>query len=508
MMEMFLTVNEPLKGKTLMFKYPNLLTPTQIIDDVKLLRLLRGKVIVIDVKSSDDTVKAQNRKNYPKKNPSDYILKSMLLDDYKINTADFMGTNHVLAELIHKHSDWSVQQIVNKYYELTENMGTVDKCDSILGFPSTYLTTLVHSIKNPGFFVFEIEDKVLFGYKCHTCKEETQVDIEYAFRTDEPKYSNSRKVESFCVFMGVECSNAHIVERYKHALEFASKLLLQLEDTFSFLTNRYYCKVESQQMIGKYDEMDSQNKQLKAIEVIYSNYIKKMKTDDLANLMTQLCLCFINEYEFEFRGMKVNVHDLMSYKPLRQKFMDDHIVYDSEKTLLIYDKQQLIKKCTNARFREIIKIITPFTDMKTVQRSLGYLSDEVKFYASHLLYCGKARLIDPIDDHSVLTPSHDYQKLKTAFETKNHEFFRKFNRNLCDIMVLFFEKEKISYLECKKIFLQDKISPAEMIIELLYEDLISVVNTRYDMTPTLRKLSGAMPLLMMKDIRTYSKRED
>lgn len=505
---MFLTVNEPLKGKTLMFKYPNLLTPTQIIDDSKLLKTLRGKIIVIDAKGGDDPLKTINRKSYPKKNPSDYILKSMFGDDYKNNIDDILNSNPVLQDLLSKNPDWSVQQTVNKYYELTENMGTVDKGNCILGFPSAYLTTLAHSINNQGFFVFEIEDKIFFGYKCHTLKDDSQLEIEYLFRNDEVKSTTSKKIESFCIFMSIDWVESSIVDKYRHALEFISKLLMQLEETFGFLTNRYYSKFESHVILGKNDDIEHQSKQLKSIEIIYSNYIKKVKTDDLANLMTQLYLCFMNEYEFEFRGMKVNTHELLNYKPLRQKFMEDHIVYDSEKTLLIYDKQQLIKKCQNPRFREIIKIITPFNDLKKVQRCLGYLSDEVKFYVNHLLYTGKAKLIDPIDDQSILTPSHDYQRLKTAFETKNREFYRNFNRNLCDIMVVFFEKEKVTYLECKKIFLQDKISPAEIIIELLHEDLISVVNKKSERTAIMRKLSDATPLLLEKEYRSYSKKED
>lgn len=142
-MEMFLTVNEPLKGKTLMFKHPNLLTPKNIIDDHKLLRLLRSKIIVIDAKGSEDSIKATNRKNYPKKNPSDFLLKSIVADDYKIQAIEFLKTNNVLNELLDKNPRWPVQQLINKYYELTENMGTVDKTDCMLGFPSAYLPTTI-----------------------------------------------------------------------------------------------------------------------------------------------------------------------------------------------------------------------------------------------------------------------------------------------------------------------------------------------------------------------------
>lgn len=501
-MEMFLTVNETLKGKTLMFKYPNLLTPIKIIDDSKFLRMLRGKVISIDSRVKEDSFKVLNRKNYPKNNPSDFILKSMLGDDYKVQLKDFLVSNLVLNELVKKNPEWSVQQTVNGYYDITENMGAIDKNNCILGLTSSYLTTLVHSISYQGFFEFEIEDKTFFGFKCHTLKENSQIDIEHIFRIDEQKNSFSKKIESFCIFMTVKSSNNHEIQKYKHALEFASKLLMKLEETFRFLTNRYYSKFESNTIIGKFDELDCQSKKLKIVEVIYSNYIKRVKSDDLANLMTQMYLCFLNEFEFEFRGLKVNLHELMNYKSLQHKLTPDEIVCNPEKTLLIYDKQHIIKKCQNTRFRDIIKHITPFKNLRSIQKDLAFPADEIKFYVRHLLYHEKAQLMDPISDYSLLIPSDDYTILKNAFEIKNNDFFRKFNRNLCDIMIIFFEKKKVSYLDCKKFFLRDNISPADIVIELLYEGLISIVNPSIDKMPIYRKLSDSHPLITQKGFRS------
>ena len=54
------------------------------------------------------------------------------------------------------------------------------------------------------------------------------------------------------------------------------------------------------------EDLDYSKKQDKIIDAICSNYVKKMKTDDLVNLMTQLSICLRNRWEFEIPGIKID----------------------------------------------------------------------------------------------------------------------------------------------------------------------------------------------------------
>ena len=50
------------------------------------------------------------------------------------------------------------------YYEKTELQGMIAK-DECFGLTFDYFTTLIHKISKEGFFRFEIENYIIFGYK-------------------------------------------------------------------------------------------------------------------------------------------------------------------------------------------------------------------------------------------------------------------------------------------------------------------------------------------------------
>lgn len=498
-MEFFLTANQQQKGKQLLFQYPNLIITNHWIN-----LKLRDKIALKDFSFFKKKQNFDEQEDYGttmgekaiycqvnQKRKSTISELNQILEkierhlNFKLNKKDFMevceynlGSNTLMRNLKDKmkHTpNSSLYEYIVKYYEATTCNGSVDK-SNCMGFSVEFLVTLIHKISNEGYFKFQINERVVFGYKFSISETAEMTVLENDFLKDVSanKVPELKRVNEFYVFMSVHEDNIDLIELYKEKLYFIGTLLTELERDYWILTYSYYDKFNN--------PADMVAKDLARMEdyyfdhLIFYNYLLKLGCDDLLKLITEFCISIFNKQDFKFNKNVYKFNDLQKLRSLKKTLlMNEASLITPGHSLAVFDKKKLIKECHYNRMKTFLQEITPNKSLLKIANIINFKFDEIQLYVEHLIFWNKAKLIYPLNNCSVITPCRAKDLFLSVVTSKSDKFHKKYKIYLLDIMAFFYENPTSQYQEFKKyLFKFGHVNPESIILFLLRYELIEL----------------------------------
>ena len=466
-MEFYLSANNSLKGRKILFKYPNLMTVKNLQNDIKFKLFLETK----DLFQKTKIVKKKNYRNYK-------FLESVYGIDYKEKTEKFLNSNLILKKIINNNKNLSAKEIIKKYYEETELYGMIEK-KNCLNISSNYFISLIHKINKPGFFKFNIENKIIFGYKKNIIEKNFEIvsifENEENFKGCGSKENLNDKINFFFIFMILDSDKSDKFFIYKKSLNFLQNILFKLETNFSMISNNYFSNFEKNYKI--YPEIIYYEKEKKIIQNIFLNYLKTTKNEDLMNFLSQVLVSIINGYELKIKNLKIDFKQFFTFNKnkleLENQLKKNHFYDFENKTLLFYNKKNTLSKINdNEILITIIKEISPFESFYDIYNKLHIKKKEFKFYIKHLIFWNECKLVYPILNSSILIPNYDNKNFHNILNKKKKEFFFIFKKSITDVIFFFLKNKSISFFNFKKEFLTDTVKPRNIVIFLLTNDLV------------------------------------
>lgn len=332
-MKFYVSLNEPVKGKKLIFCYPNLMTLSALQNDRKLLEFVKKKRVQFKCKKDNPTKKIK-KSSTPKNIEEIYGL------DYDSKMEIFMQGNPVLKEILHKNQELPLQKLKASYYEKTELQGLVSR-EECIGFSYDYFMTIIHKIIKEGFFQLEIEDYIVFGHKTliPPKKYEVQEALDQQSSSQKGKSPNS-----FYIFLTMQSCEKNLIHDFEHLIQLLSLILLRLEMSFDFLTSAYVRELETFE--GEEVTLNK-SKEVLLVEQLYVNFLNKIKYEDHTNLLMSFILSYYTGQPFRLKDFNIDLKRFLQRHQLAREFSSNYRDLDkinfSLSTLLIPNRKKFLK---------------------------------------------------------------------------------------------------------------------------------------------------------------------
>ena len=161
-----------------------------------------------------------------------------------------------------------------------------------------FLLNLIHKISNEGYFKFQVNDRIVFGYKFRIFEISEVAYLENDFNKElsSSKPLELKRINEFFVFMSIPEDKIDLLDLYKEKLYFIGKLLTELERDYWSLSYSYYDKFNN--------PADMVAKDLARMEdyyfdhLVFYNYLLKLGCDDLLKLMSEFSISIFNRRYF------------------------------------------------------------------------------------------------------------------------------------------------------------------------------------------------------------------
>jgi hypothetical protein len=498
-MEIYLTANQQEKGKKILFQYPNLITNNHWIN-----LKLRDKLALKDFAFLKKKVNVEDQEDYGtmmgekaihclvnQKRKNTISELSHILDkiernlNFKLTKKEFiemcdhnLSTNGIMKNLKDKYRashNSSLYEFIVKYYDSTVCNGSLDK-SNCMGFSVDFVLNLIHKISNEGYFKFQINDRIIFGYKFRIFEISEVVYLENEFFKENAnsKTTELKRVNEFYVFMSVKEDNVDLIDLYKEKLYFIGNLLTELERDYWILTYSYYDKFSNPvDMVAK---DPTRMEDFYFDHLIFYNYLLKLGCDDLLKLLTEFSISIFNKQDFKFGKNTYKFSDLLKLKSLKKTLlMNEASLITPGHSLAVFDKKKLIKECHYNRIKTFLQEITPNKSLAKICSITDFKFDEVLLYVEHLIFWNKAKLIYPLSNSSVISPCRKKDHFLSIIATKTDKFFKKYKLYLLDIMAFFYGNLTCQYQQFKQyLFKFGHSNPEKIILFLLKYELIEL----------------------------------
>lgn len=334
-----------------------------------------------------------------------------------------------------------LKEHLNSYYEQTTCFGTIKKIDCMT-LHSDYFVTLIHKINAEGFFKFQIDEKIVFGYQFKMKKLMEIITLEQVFNSDkiDSQQSQVSRINNFYIFVSIDQNQEKHIDSITKRLHFIGTVLYELENIHLLISNSLHT-IATSNIEAKNTNLKNIIKERDVGQLVFINYISRIVSDELTKILIDFYYSIVNKTEF-ILGQNIyeyNVfRNLEKYKPIL--FSKGCFSLNPWKTIIFHDKEEILKNLAYERLKHFVVESNPDESVGQLSQRIKYPFEEIELYAQHFVYWESASIIEVLDDEielvwilpqskTLIFLNHQNQVFSSLFKISLFDVFRHFSAN-------------------------------------------------------------------------------